>query len=275
MTSGHDVAEARVASPHTRSTARSVSVVIPAFNEEAILKDTVAHVHARLAADHDLDFFEIIVIENGSTDATLRSAEELSAGYDEVRVIVLATADYGAALKTGFHAATGEVIVNFDADYYDMDFLAEARRVDADIVVAAKSILGSHDARVLLRRIVSRGFGWMVRTLLSVRVTETHGMKLFHRAAIAELLPLVHSTKDLFDTELIARSEWAGLEIRELPIRTEEMRHSRSGIVRRIPRTIRGLVTLRYKLREAHAARIAPVPVADDDDDEESSGVAI
>jgi glycosyltransferase involved in cell wall biosynthesis len=252
----HDVAASRP----PRSMPRSVSVVIPAFNEEEILKSTVAHVHARLTTDHDLDFFEIIVIENGSTDATLRSAEELSAGYDEVRIIVLAAADYGAALKTGFHAATGDVIVNFDADYYDMDFLGEALHVDADIVVAAKSILGSHDARVLLRRIVSRGFGWMVRTLLSVRVTETHGMKLFHTDAISDLLPLVHSTKDLFDTELLARSEWAGLKIRELPVRTEEMRHSRSGIIRRIPRTIRGLIRLRYRLREARSARMSPPP---------------
>jgi glycosyltransferase involved in cell wall biosynthesis len=272
VTTAHDPAGARPASRPPRSTPRSVSVIIPAFNEEAILKHTVAHVHERLAADHDLDFFEIIVIENGSTDATLRSAEELSAGYDEVEVIVLAAADYGAALKTGFHAATGDVIVNFDADYYDLDFLAEALRVDADIVVAAKSILGSHDARVLLRRIVSRGFGWMVRTLLSVRVAETHGMKLFHTDAIADLLPLVHSTKDLFDTELLARSEWAGLKIRELPIRTEEMRHSRSGIIRRIPRTIRGLIRLRYKLREASATRVEPLPVVGC---EESSDVAI
>jgi glycosyltransferase involved in cell wall biosynthesis len=257
LAGAHGVAEARDASG--RPAARSVSVVIPAFNEEAILKDTVAHVHARLASGHDLDFFEIIVVENGSTDATLRSAEELAATYDEVTVIVLAIPDYGAALKTGFHAATGDVIVNFDADYYDMDFLAAALRVDADIVVAAKSILGSHDARVLLRRIVSRAFGWLVRTLLDVRVTETHGMKLFHRDAIADLLPLVHSTKDLFDTELLARAEWAGLEIRELPIRTEEMRHSRSGIVRRIPRTLQGLIRLRFRLRAARS-KSAPAP---------------
>ena len=66
-------------------------------------------------------------------------------------------------------------------------------------------------------------------------VTETHGMKLWHRPVIAPLVLQVGSSKDIFDTELIARAEWSGLAIRELPIRTEELRHSRSGIFRRDP----------------------------------------
>ncbi|MEA2461241.1 MAG: hypothetical protein QOH90_1418, partial [Actinomycetota bacterium] len=136
------------------------------------------------------------------------------------------------------------------------DFLDEALRVDGDIVVAAKGVLGSHDTRIFARRIVSKSFGWFVRRMLAVQVTETHGMKLFHKDAIADLLPQIRSTKDLFDTELLARSEWSGLAIRELPIRTEEIRHSRSGIVRRIPRTIYGLVRMRVRLRKAHSARI-------------------
>ena len=64
----------------------------------------------------------------------------------------------------------------------------------------------------------------------------------------------MRSTKDLFDTELLARAEWGGLTIRELPIRTVEMRHSRSGILRRVPRTIWGLVQIRLAHREVQRA---------------------
>jgi hypothetical protein len=59
---------------------------------------------------------------------------------------------------------------------------------------------------------------------------------------------------------LLARSEWSGLAIRELPITTKELRHSRSGILRRIPRTMWGLMRMRLQLRRAYAARVRTLP---------------
>jgi glycosyltransferase involved in cell wall biosynthesis len=259
----HDVEDTE-SHPVSPRTTRSLSVVIPCFNEEEILTETVDHV-LKGVEPLDLEFFELLLCENGSTDNTLDLARELESRFDPVRVVPLEKADYGAAMKAGFLAARGDVIVNFDADYYDMDFLDSAMRVDGDIVVAAKGVLGSHDTRIFARRLVSKSFGMFVRRMLGVQVTETHGMKLFHKAAIADLLPQIRSTKDLFDTELLARSEWTGLAIRELPIRTEEIRHSRSGILRRIPRTIWGLVKMRVRLRKAHSARIRVLPGSHND----------
>jgi glycosyltransferase involved in cell wall biosynthesis len=238
-------------------TARSLSVVIPIYNEQEILRHTVATVLDGVRP-LDLRFFEILLCENGSQDDTLEIARRLEAELAEVRVIVLEEADYGKAMRAGFLASRGEAVVNFDADYYDLDFLTAALKVDGDVVVAAKGLAGSDDARVLTRRIVSRSFGWLVRHILNVKVTETHGMKLWHRPVIAPLVLQVGSSKDIFDTELIARAEWSGLAIRELPIRTEELRHSRSGILRRIPRTMLGLVQMRYRLRAIHALRVRP-----------------
>ena len=238
---------------------RSLSVVIPAFNEEEILETTVHTIVTGVRA-LGLDWFEIILCENGSKDATPEIAGRLAEEIVEVRVITLERPDYGAAMRAGFFAATAETIVNFDADYYDLDFLAAALDTEGDIVVAAKGLLGSHDARVLGRRVVSRCFGWFVRSLLEVSVSETHGMKLFQRSAIAPLLPNVFRTKDLFDTELLARAEYRGCSIVELPVETKELRHSRSGIVRRIPRTVWGLLRLRFYLRLARSSRLTPFP---------------
>lgn len=237
----------------------SLSVVIPAFNEEDILEHTVRTI-VNGVRGLGLDWFEVILCENGSSDATPQLAARLAREIDEVRVITLERPDYGAAMRAGFFSATGEAIVNFDVDYYDLDFLDNALDAEGDIVVAAKGILGSHDARVFGRRLVSRCFGWFVRSLLDVSVSETHGMKLFHRSAIAPLLPNVFRTKDLFDTELLARAEYSGCDITELPVETKELRHSRSGIVRRIPRTIWGLLRLRFVLKLARSARVAPLP---------------
>lgn len=235
----------------------SISVLIPAYNEAEILEGTVTTVIDGLRG-LGFDRYEVIVCENGSTDGTLPLALRLARELPSVMVVSLSDPDYGAALRAGFLAARNDVIVNFDADYYDMDFVGRALREDADIVVAAKSLADSEDTRAFLRRGASRTFGWFVRNMLKLRVTETHGMKLFHRSATQHLAMAVCSTKDLFDTELMARAEWSGLAIGELPIRTVEMRHSRSGILRRVPRTIYGLFRIRLLSREAYRTRVRP-----------------
>lgn len=229
----------------------SLSLVIPVYNEQAILPATVGAVVDALRDDDALHGFEILVSENGSNDGTRAVARKLAARYDEVVVLESDVPDYGAAMRDGFRTAGGTFIANFDADYYDMEFLRRALEIDADIVIAAKGMAGSVDTRALLRRSVSRSYGLLVRHLLDLRTTETHGMKLFRRAAIAPLLPQVWATKDLFDTELVALAEKSGLTIVELPIKTAEMRHSRSAILRRIPRTVWGLVKMRQRFRRA------------------------
>jgi len=244
----------------TQHPGRSLSVLIPAHNEAEILEDTVLSV-VRGVRELEPGRFELIICENGSSDATLSIALRLAREIPEVVVVSLREPDYGAALRAGFLAARGDVIVNFDADYYDLDFLDLALREHADIVVAAKSLRDSEDTRVFLRRLASRTFGWLVHAMLDLQVSETHGMKLFHRAATQHLAMEVRSTKDLFDTELLARAEWCGLTIRELPIRTVEMRHSRSGIVRRVPRTVWGLARIRLARRATWRSRELPVSV--------------
>jgi glycosyltransferase involved in cell wall biosynthesis len=225
--------------------------VIPVHNEEEILAATTEAVLDAFDDMKGAQLLDVILSENGSRDRTRQIAGELAARYPEVKVLISDRANYGAAMQRGFAAAQGECIVNFDADYYDFDFVRAALDVDADIVVAAKNIKGSTDARMLVRRLGSRGFGWLVRNMLGIRTTETHGIKLYRRSAILDILEEVKATKDLFDTELVARAELAGLRVVELPISTKEMRHSRSGILRRIPRTLLGLSFLRYRLLRA------------------------
>jgi glycosyltransferase involved in cell wall biosynthesis len=241
----------------------SISVLIPAYNEAEIVENTVTDVVGGLR-DLGIERYELIICENGSTDDTLSIALRLAREIPGVMVVSLSQPDYGAAMRAGFLAARGDVIVNFDADYYDMEFVKRALHEEADIVVASKGLTGSHDGRILLRRLASRTFGWFVRNMLKLQVSETHGMKLYHRAATQHIALEVRSTKDLFDTELVAKAEWRGLAIAEVPIATIEMRHSRSGILRRVPRTIWGLFKIRMASRQAfrsRATRPAPEPV--------------
>src|SRR6266545_3562096 len=115
---------------------RSVSIVIPVHNEQDILRRTVDHILADLEL-LGMGSFEIVLSENGSADATRRIADELAREFPQVCVIALDRPDYGAALKAGFLAARGRFIVNFDADYFDLDFVVTAMETDADVVIAA------------------------------------------------------------------------------------------------------------------------------------------
>jgi len=88
------------------------TVLIPGFNEERVLAGTVRSV---LASDHpDL---EVIIIDDGSTDGTLRVAEELAREHSNVRVVALGrNRGKAAALNAGMRAASHDIVVTVDAD---------------------------------------------------------------------------------------------------------------------------------------------------------------
>ena len=224
---------------------------MPAHDEEAYLRPAVRDVAAGLRArGHP---FEIVVVENGSTDATAAVARDLAEEVPELRVLTLDRADYGGALREGFLAARGEMVGIFDVDYYDLDFLDRAVEVVAGpdgpaIVVASKRGEGAVDTRGWPRRLVTSVFGTVLRLGFGLQVSDTHGMKVLRRAPLVELARISRFGTDLFDTELVLRAQRAGLAAREIPVTVEETRPSRTSIVRRIPRTVAGLARLRLAL---------------------------
>jgi glycosyltransferase involved in cell wall biosynthesis len=228
-----------------------VSVVMPAFNEAEILEASVGEVVEGLRALGIA--FEVVVVENGSTDGTAAIADRLAAGHPEVRAQHLEQADYGRALRAGLLAARGTDVVNFDTDYYDLAFLAAAldrlHAPDAPaIVVGSKRAPGADDTRPPLRRFVTAVFSTILRVAFGLRVSDTHGMKAMRRAAVEPHARACRFGADLFDTELVLRVERAGLSTAEIPVAVVELRPARTSILRRAPRTILGLVRLRIAL---------------------------
>jgi glycosyltransferase involved in cell wall biosynthesis len=232
-------------------TAPEISVVMPAFNEAEILatsvKDVVAAMRGRSRS------FELIIVENGSTDRTLEIANDVASSFPEVRVEHRDDADYGQALRAGLLIAAGDAVVNFDTDYYDVDFLdAAAARVLAPggpaIVVGSKRAEGATDTRSPVRKAATAVFSTLLRVVFRLKVSDTHGMKAMRRAAVEPLARKCKFGQDLFDTELILRAERAGLATAEIPVDVHELRPARTSIVRRVPRTLLGLAKLRYTL---------------------------
>ena len=228
-----------------------ISVVLAAHNEEGFLatalNDLVEGLRARGVE------CEIIVVENGSTDATRAEALRVADGAPEVRVLSLPNPDYGAALRAGLLDARGQIVVNFDVDYYDLTFMdrAAARLKEADhpaIVVGSKRQEGSVDNRAWPRKLVTLGFTTILRVGFSLSVSDTHGMKAMRKDAVRALAEGCRFRTDLFDTELVIRAERAGLRVVDIPVTVTETRPSRTPIAKRAARTVVGLARMRWVL---------------------------
>ena len=234
----------------------ALTVVMPAFNEAEILETSVKTVVEGLRARPDL--FEVVVVENGSTDGTGAIADSLATSFPEVRAEHRADADYGRTLRAGLLCARGDAVVNFDTDFFDLDFLdaAVARVRDPEgpaIVVGSKRGEGATDSRAPIRKLATAVFSTLLRIAFGLHVSDTHGIKAMRRAAVEPYARACNSGQDLFDTELILRVERAGLRTAEIPVGVEELRPARTSIAKRVPRTLLGLVKLRIALfRDRH-----------------------
>jgi glycosyltransferase AglD len=237
--------------PLSRST--TVSVIFPAYQEEEYLptavKDIVDGLRLRV------DSFEVIVVENGSRDRTADVAKELAAQYLEVRAASINSADYGKALREGLMLATNDYVVNFDVDLYDLDFLDRAIEKIAStngpsIVVASKRSEGANDTRHWTRKVVTGVFSTLLRVGFGLKVSDTHGMKAMRRADVRPIAELCLFGTDLFDTELVLRTERAGFHTDEIGVTIVEKRPARTPIAGRIFRSVRGLGVLWLALRK-------------------------
>jgi len=235
-----------------------VSIVIPVYNEEGILREAVTELlegfellRRELVAPELT--FEIIIAENGSRDRTAELADHLAAEYPQVRAFSLGEPNYGKALRRGILEARGTYVICEEIDLCDLDFhrraLEHLRHGDCDMVVGSKAMKGASDERPLLRRTATRVINGMLRVALDFRGTDTHGLKAFVRTTLVPIVESCVIDRDLFASELVIRAGRAELHVLEIPIKLHEKRPPAINLVRRVPNVLRGLAKLTYVIR--------------------------
>jgi len=228
-----------------------ISIIIPVHNEARDAAQWLAALRAALdASDH---VYEVVAVENGSTDATCEVLAQCAAAWPRLRVISLPAACYGAAFKAGLQAARGEIIVNFDIDFWDVHLLDVALAMcplGYDIIIGSKNAALSHDMRPCIRRLVSWGFRAALRLLFRLPASDTHGIKAWRNTpALQQSVADVPPSHHVCDTEVVIRRIRAGARVVEVPVSVRETRAAPRSIVRRIPRALWELACMHARLR--------------------------
>ena len=235
-----------------------LSVVIPIYNEEQILEESVVDFVEKMADDPILANrnYELILSENGSFDATVAIAEELQRRFEVVRLLRTGEPNYGLALRRGIEQARGEIVLCDEIDLCDTDFHARALTLiedeGYDLVVGSKALDSSRDQRPLVRRLATRVLNGLFRVFLGFHGTDTHGLKAFRRDRLLEVVDACVVNRDLFASEFVIRTERMNFRMTEIPVRIAEKRQPSVHLFRRVPHVLTNLGRLVWVIRIAN-----------------------
>lgn len=226
----------------------SISVIIPAYNEEANIARAIDETHAAL--ESLCDDFEIIVVDDGSTDGTLAIAEAAAGGQGRVRVLRhAANQGFGGAVLTGIGAA-GKDLVTYNSADSQFDIRELERLVS--MVQDADVVLGYRDSRSdysLYRRVNSVVFMWLMKLLFGVPFRDINWVHLYRRSVFDRVR--VRSRSIFFCGEIVARAYLTGHRFAE--VETSYHRRiagkARGGRIGAVLKTVRDMLNTWWALK--------------------------
>lgn len=223
-----------------------LDVVIPVYNEQAALSDSVHRLH-RYLRDNFPYPVRITIADNASIDDTPRIAAQLAAELDDVRAVRLEQKGRGRALHEVWSHSDAMVLAYMDVDL-STDLAAFAPLVaslisgHSDLAIGTRLGRGSRVVRGAKREIISRCYNLILRSTLHARFSDAQcGFKAIRADVAHRLLPHVADTGWFFDTELLVLAERSGLRIHEVPVDWVDDPDSRVDIVATAAADLKGV----------------------------------
>lgn len=199
-----------------------VTILMPAYNEEHTIRKSIEETVSLLKSVTD---FEIIVIDDGSTDNTSKEAVKASCNPHVKVVGYKKNEGKGNALRFGFNYATGAIIIFMDSDseikpVKIKNFISAL--ANADIAIGSKRHKESRVKTPWIRKFLSYALNSIVQLPTGIRVSDTQsGFKASRRDALAKLFPLIAVKRYAFDIELLTLAFMLRMRIIELPVDIE------------------------------------------------------
>jgi dolichyl-phosphate beta-glucosyltransferase len=220
------------------SAAPTISIVVPTLNEEGCIESCLARV-TRYLSQQPLSW-EILVVDDGSTDRTGALVQAWAGGDARVRLLRQSHGGKGAAVRHGMLASKGAWRFMADADLSvapeDWSRLLDAALAPAgaDVILASREAVGARRIdEPPLRHLLGRIFNWMVQLFAVPGIDDTQcGFKLFSDAAANAVFPRVTIKGFAFDVEALFLVRRAGFAIREVGVTWMCRTDSRVGLVR-------------------------------------------
>lgn len=211
-----------------------LSVIVPAYNEGESIRDNLITIVQALSVH--VDSYEIIVVDDGSSDNTKQMIMEASssnpniiyAGYEKNR-------GKGGAIKHGVSEARGDVIGFIDADLdispdHLVRYLEHMEQTGCDVVIGSKMHKESKLDYPPLRKFVSLGYYIGLKILFGMNIKDTQtGVKLYKASLIKKVAPLLKVKGYAFDIEVLALCAHEGARIDPMPVEIVFKRNASFG----------------------------------------------
>jgi glycosyltransferase involved in cell wall biosynthesis len=211
----------------------SLSVVIPVHNEAQILERQTMKLIAYL--EHLTQRYEILLVENGSTDETPEIARKLQKHFSCIRIKRLEAPDYSTAVIEGIKAARGEYSIVTGIDYVDLEVIGRCLWAleDSDVVICSKNI--GLDERPFLNRLTNRSYNALVKLFFGLRYSDVEGYHGYNTKKIQAIVADVETRVHLCNLWVLVKAKKAGLRINEVPFVVYERRRSKFMRIARLP----------------------------------------
>lgn len=212
-----------------------ISVIIPAYNEAGLITESL---NETLRVFNDFGcHYELIVVDDGSSDATFENALKVSRQHSNIIVKQLKTnRGKGRALKVGFRLCRGEYVVFLDADMElhpaQLQTFFDIMRLDeADVVIGSKRHPNSRLNYPAERKIVSSVYFFLIKIFFGLPIRDTQtGLKLFKHEVLKRVFPRILVKAFGYDLEILVNVHQLGYRIAEAPIVLDTQRYGRIGM---------------------------------------------
>jgi glycosyltransferase involved in cell wall biosynthesis len=229
----------------------SVEVVVPVYNEEAALPESIPALCAYLETYFPYRW-SVVIADNASTDNTLAVARKLATAYHpHVSVMHLEEKGRGRALKAAWSTSEADIVAYMDVDlstnlWSFLPLVAPLATGHSDVAIGSRLLKGAMVTRRWKRELISRCYNLLIKAMFGNGFSDAQcGFKAIKRSVAKELLPWVEDNEWFFDTELLLLAEERGYRVSEVAVDWIEDLDSRVDIASTALGDVKGLLRVR------------------------------
>jgi glycosyltransferase involved in cell wall biosynthesis len=228
-----------------------VSVIVPIYNEEAILMSMASQLAPHLDRIAGHGAWQFVLVDNGSQDRSSEICDEIAQKWPTSIKVQLNRPDYGEALFRGLMNASGQWAFIINVDFWDVPFMRWCyhTRGTYDLVMGSKRADQALNDQSNYRRLLSWGLNSILHAVFGFVGSDTHGQKFLHIPTLRPIFEQCVMRRGQFDTEFALRASRAQLWLAEVPVPIVELRKARNLMLHKILRNIVDICRLYHAMK--------------------------